>query len=74
MEKGQKMKWTAWDALQAGKFNLPPGYHVGLDADLMELRRSDGSPVAVFSARGASPAEVARTAEKDYGKHGKSSA
>ena len=68
------MKLTSWDAHQAGKLSLPPGYHVELDADLMELRRPDGSPVAVFSARGASPAEVARTAEEEYRADGKSSA
>ena len=60
------MKLTAWEAHQVGKLNLPPGYHVELDADLMELRRSDGSLVAAFSARGAAPAEVTRTAEEEY--------
>ncbi len=68
------MKLTAWEAHQVGKLNLPPGYHVELDADLMELRRSDGSLVAAFSARGATPAEVVRTAEEDYRKNGNSSA
>jgi hypothetical protein len=68
------MKLTAWEAHRAGKLNLPPGYHVELDADLMELHRSDGSLVAVFSARGATPAEVVRTAEEDWRKSGNSSA
>jgi hypothetical protein len=73
VERKQK-KLTAWDAHRAGKHNLPPGYYVELDADLMELHRPDGSLVAVFSARGATQAEVARTDEEDYGMHGKSSA
>jgi hypothetical protein len=72
--RGKKMKWSAWDALRAGKLNLPPGYYVELDADSMALHRPDGSVVAVFSARGVAPAEVVRTAEEDYRKNGESSA
>ena len=68
------MKLTAWEAHLADKLKLPPGYHVELDADLMELHRPDGSLVAVFSARGATPAEVVRTAEDDWQKNDKSSA
>jgi hypothetical protein len=60
------MKWSAWEAHMAGKLNLPPGYWVELDADLLELRRPDGSLVAAFSARGATPAEVTRTAEEEF--------
>jgi hypothetical protein len=74
VERKQKMKLTAWDAHQAGKLNLPPGYYVELDADLIELHRPDGSLVAVFSARGATPAQVARVAEEEYRKDGESSA
>jgi len=74
MDRKKKLKLTAWDTLQAGKLTLPPGYHVELDADLMKLHRPDGSLVAVFSARGATPAEVARTTEEDYRANGKSSA
>jgi len=72
VEREKKMKLTAWEAHQIGKLNLPPSYHVELDADLMELRRSDGSLVAAFSVRGTTPAEVARTAEEEYRKNGKS--
>ena len=68
------MKLTAWESHQVGKLNLPPGYHVELDADLIELRRSDGALAAAFSARGTTLAEVARTAEEEYRKNGKSSA
>ena len=60
------MKWSAWEAYREGKLRLPPGYHLELEADLLELRRPDGSLVAAFSARGAAPAEVTRTAEEDY--------
>jgi hypothetical protein len=38
-------------------------------ADLMELRRSNGSLVAVFSVRGAAPAAVVRAAKEDYRGH-----
>ena len=60
------MKWSAWEAYREGKLHLPPGYHVELEADLLKLRRPDGSLVAAFSARGVAPAGVTRTAEKDY--------
>ncbi len=35
------------------------------DSDVLILRRPDGSPVAAFSARGADPTELRRTAEED---------
>jgi hypothetical protein len=53
---------------------LPPGYHVEVDADLMELHRPDGSLVAAFSVRGTTPSEVAKTAEEDYRANDMSSA
>ena len=37
---------------------LPFGYHPEFDADLLLLRRADGSVVAAFSARGADLFEV----------------
>ncbi len=67
-------KLTALEAHHAGKLYLPPGYEVEHGADVLLLRRDDGSVVAAFSARGATPSEVARTAEADYITHGKSSA
>jgi hypothetical protein len=67
-------KLTAWAAYQAGKLPLPPGYELEHGADLLYLHRDDGSVVATFSARGAVPAEVAKTAEEDLRTHGKSSA
>jgi hypothetical protein len=36
-------------------FWLPLGYHLERDADLLILRRSDGSFLAAFSAVGAEP-------------------
>jgi hypothetical protein len=69
-----KPKMTAEAAHQAGILPLPPGYELQLGAAVLLLRRDDGSVVAAFSARGATPAEVARTAEEDYLAHGKSSA
>ena len=74
MEEKKGMKMTAWVAHRGGKFQLPPGYRLERDADLLELRRTDGSLVAAFSARGASPAAVVREAEEDHRKNGRSTA
>ncbi len=57
---------TAKDAYLEGRLPLPPGYGLEHGADVLLLRRADGSVAATFSARGAAPAEVARTAEKDH--------
>lgn len=70
----QLEKFTALEAHRAGKLHLAPGYELEHGADVLLLRRDDGSVVATFSARGATPSEVARTAEEDYRTHGKSSA
>ena len=51
-------KLSAWAAHRAGNLRLPPGYRLERDADLLELRKTDGSLVAAFSVRGASPAAV----------------
>ena len=66
-------KMTALSAYRAGRLRLPPSYHIERDADLMMLRRADGSTVGVFVA-GAAPSEVERTAEDDYRASGKYSA
>jgi hypothetical protein len=65
---------TALEAHRAGKLYLPPGYTLEYGAEVLLLRRSDGSMVAAFGAIGAAPSEVARTAEEDYRTHAKSSA
>ena len=59
-------KFTALDAHRAGRLYLPPGYRLEYGADVLLLRRDSGSVVATFSARGATPSEVARIAEEDY--------
>lgn len=67
-------KIEAWAAYRAGKMPLPPGYELEFGADVLLLRRAEGSTVATFSARGVSPSEVARIAEEDYRANSKSSA
>ena len=47
--------------------DLPPGYWVERDADLLVLRRPDGSIVATFSAGGFDPLEVRVAAWEDQG-------
>lgn len=77
MREGNKVqveKFTALEAHRAGKLHLAPGYSLEYGADVLLLRRNDGSVVATFSTRGATPSVVARTAEEDYRTHGKSSA
>ena len=44
---------------------MPPGYEVEHGADVLLLRRGDGSVAATFSARGVFPAQLANTAEED---------
>jgi hypothetical protein len=45
-------KFTAQEAHRAGKLYLPPSYELQYDADVLLLRRDDGSVAAAFSARG----------------------
>jgi hypothetical protein len=70
----QAEKFTALEAHRAGKLHLAPGYALEYGADMLLLRRNDGSVVTTFSARGATPSEVARAAVVDYRTHGISSA
>ncbi len=70
----QKEKLTPLEAYRAGKLYLPSGYELLYGAEVLLLRRGDGSVVAAFSARGTTPSELARTAEEDYRASGKSSA
>jgi hypothetical protein len=46
-------------------FELPFGHYLERDADLLVLRRSDGSFVAAFNVRGASLFEVELAAWED---------
>ena len=57
---------SALDAYREGDLPLPPGYTVEHGADVLLVRRADGSVVAAFSARGATPKEVKRTAWDDF--------
>ena len=61
---------TAKDAYREGRLSLPPGYGLEHGAGVLLLRREDGSVAATFSAEGAVPAEVARTAEGDHDRNG----
>lgn len=48
--------------------NLPAGYHLEWEPDVLILRRLDGSEVAAFSAEGATAEAIRETAEEDsYG-------
>ena len=58
-------RMTALTAYLAGEMSLPPGYGLEHGANVLLLRRRDGSVVATFSARDVAPAMVARTAEAD---------
>jgi hypothetical protein len=69
-----KERITAWADYRAGKIPLPPGYDLEFGADVLLLRRADGSSVAAFSASGVALSEVARIAEEDYRTKGKTSA
>ena len=50
-----------WESLR-----LPPGYRVADDADVLALRRADGSVVARFVADYADPRLIERVAWEDY--------
>ena len=43
---------------EPNRLNLPFGYYVERDPDLLVLRCSDGSFVAAFSAQGVDPFEI----------------
>jgi hypothetical protein len=59
-------RMTALTAYLAGKITLPPGYGLEHGANVLLLRRKDGSVVATFYARDVAPAKIERTAEDDY--------
>ena len=48
------------------KLQLPPGYYLELDPDILMLRRKDDSVLGAFSARGAIRAAVEMEAWVDY--------
>jgi hypothetical protein len=53
------------NADEHGGFKLPFGYYLERDADLLVLRRSDGSFVAAFNVRGVDLFEVELMAWED---------
>ncbi|HEX2182832.1 MAG TPA: hypothetical protein VHH10_11145 [Rubrobacteraceae bacterium] len=67
-------RFTALEAHRAGWLALPPGYALEYGADVLLLRRADGSVAATFSARNASPAQVAKTAVEDRRRNGRRTA
>jgi LuxR family maltose regulon positive regulatory protein len=50
--------------MQGSVLELPTGYYLERDPDILILRRLDGSMVGAFSARGAAPEAVRRAAEE----------
>jgi DNA-binding SARP family transcriptional activator len=50
--------------MQGTVLELPTGYYVERDPDILILRRLDGSMVGAFSARGAAPDAVRQAAEE----------
>ena len=50
--------------MQGSSLELPTGYYLERDADLLILRRLDGAMVGAFSARGAVPEAVRQIAEE----------
>lgn len=50
--------------MQGMALDLPSGYYLERDPDLLFVRRSDGSLVTAFSARGAAPDEIRRAVEE----------
>lgn len=62
---------TAKDAYWEGRLPLPPGYGLEHGADVLLLRRADGSVAATFSTGGVALSEVVRTAEVDRRRNGR---
>src|SRR5918998_1756907 len=50
--------------MQGSSLDLPTGYYLERDPDILTLRRLDGSIVSAFSARGAAPEAVRQTVEE----------
>ena len=52
--------------MQGSSLDLPTGYYLERDPDILTLRRLDGSIVSAFSARGAAPEAVRRMVEETF--------
>ena len=59
-------KMSALAAYRTGKLTLPNGYAIEHGADVLLLRRGDGSVVAAFGAANTPPSQVMRAAERDF--------
>jgi hypothetical protein len=64
-KRNMEDKLSALVAYRKGKLNLPHGYRIECDAELLTLHRHDGSKIAAFTAH-VPPAEVAKAARGDY--------
>ena len=53
--------------MQGLSLDLPTGYYLERDPDVLILRRLDGSVAGAFSARGAAPDAVRRMVEETVG-------
>ena len=51
--------------MREGALQLPPGYYLEYDPDILVIRHIDGSLVAAFSARDTEPKEIQKTAEEN---------
>src|SRR5215203_5807709 len=51
--------------MQELALDLPAGYYLERDPDVLVLRRVDGSMAGAFSARGAAPEAVRRMVEEE---------
>ena len=60
---GPKVRGSETD-MQGLSLELPTGYYLERDPDILTLRRSDGFVVGAFSARGVAPEAVCRTVEE----------
>ena len=59
-------KMSALAAYRMGKLVLPYGYAIEHGADVLLLRRGDGSVVAAFGVANTPPSQVVRAAERDF--------
>lgn len=55
--------------MQGFSLELPAGYYLERDPDVLFLRRSDGAMVGAFSARGVAPEAVRQMAEETMADH-----
>jgi hypothetical protein len=67
-------RMTALEAYRTGILILPPDYELETDAEVLLLRRPDGSVAAGFVAERVIPSEVVWAAREDHKRHGRSSA